>query len=228
MSNYKGKFDHLINNLERISSENSIFNEESEHKAFLSLNQGNLNEWLDKLLPNTRLVIEPKIMGTSIVIQYINGQIIKAFNKNRENITNKVKLLKCIPENLPINKNIEIGGVVYDEKKKSIHNNHRKRLRPQQAPIERKGYKFCAFQIFHCKINHFEALKELKNLNFEIPQTEFTNFNSDIHIYRQYWKEGKLFKSYPTNGIVAKINSRKLQKYIEKNNLSIHWAFAIN
>ena len=67
-----------------------------------------------------------------------------------------------------------------------------------------------------------------KHLNFEIPQTQFTNFISDFEIYLQCWKEGKLFTSYPTNGLVLKINSRKLQKYLGENNLSIPWAYSIN
>ena len=91
-----------------------------------------------------------------------------------------------------------------------------------------KRLKFCAFQICQCNINHFQSLQELKHLNFEIPQTQFTNFISDIEIYLQCWREGKLFTSYPTNGLVLKINSRKLQKYLGENNLSIPWAYAIN
>ena len=91
-----------------------------------------------------------------------------------------------------------------------------------------KRFRFCAFQIFHCNINHFQSLQELKNLNFEIPQTQFTQLISDIEIYLQCWKEGKLFKNYPTSGIVLKINSRKLQKYLGENNLSINWAYSIN
>ena len=76
-------------------------------------------------------------------------------------------------------------------------------------------------------MNHFQSLQELRHLKFEIPENEFTNFISDIEIYLQFWKEGKLFKSYPTSGIVLKINSRKLQKQLGENNLSMNWAYAI-
>jgi hypothetical protein len=34
-------------------------------------------------------------------------------------------------------------------------------------------------------------------------------------MYRQFWKEGKLFSSYPTDGIVLSVNSRKLQKQLD-------------
>ena len=49
--------NHLIRNLERISPENSIFNYKSGRKAFLSLGQGNIREWLETFLPNTRIIL---------------------------------------------------------------------------------------------------------------------------------------------------------------------------
>ena len=56
-------FDHLLNNLERTSFKNSIFNYEPGRRAFLSLGKGSVSKWLDTLLPNTRLILEPKIIG---------------------------------------------------------------------------------------------------------------------------------------------------------------------
>ena len=222
------KFDHLISNLERISPEESIFNYKTGRNAFLSLGQGNIREWLDTLLPNTRLIIEPKIIGSSIGIRYIKGKLNKAINKNSIDITEKIKAIRSIPKTISIKNTLEIQGVLFDDEKPSYKNHEIEFIRVQQTPKEEKRLKFCAFQIFHCKINQFQALQELKSLNFEIPQTQFTNFISDFEIYLKCWKEGKLFKSYPTNGIVLKINSRKLQKDLGQNNLSIHWAYAVN
>ena len=220
--------DHLIRNLERIHQETSIFNYKSGRKAFLSIGEGNIREWLEKLLPNTRIILEPKIIGSSIGIQYINGRLNKAINKNSEDITERVRSLKNIPKNLQIKSRIEIRGILYDDKNTSNKNNETEVIRIQNSKQHLKSLSFCAFQIFHCNINHFQSLQELKQLNFEIPQTQFTNFISDIEIYLQCWKDGNLFKRYPTNGIVLKINSRKLQKYLGENNLYINWAYAIN
>ena len=220
--------NHLIRNLERISPENSIFNYKSGRKAFLSLGQGNIREWLETFLPNTRIILEPKIIGSCIGIQYINGELSKAINKNSQNITERVRSLKNIPKSLPIKNRIEIQGVLYDDKFLSTRKNESKFIETQNFKPKIERHRFCAFQICHCKINHFQSLQELKHLNFEIPQTQFTNFISDIEIYLQSWREGKLFTSYPTSGLVLKINSRRLQIYLEENNLSIHWAYAIN
>ena len=73
------KFDHLINNLERISTTNSLFNNNSGKKGLLSPTEGNHRKWLDKLLPNTSLILEPNIIGSSIAILYKNGTTGNAF-----------------------------------------------------------------------------------------------------------------------------------------------------
>ena len=224
----KSKFEHLIKNLDRIPLQNSIFNFESGRKAFLKLGHGNPREWLEDLLPNTRLILEPKIIGSIIGIQYINGSLNKGINVNSGDITEVINTISTIPKKIAIKKRIEIQGVLYDKEKKKFDKNKRKIfLITQNTQNEINRLNFCAFHIFHCKINHFQALKELKKLCFEIPDTQFTNFISDIEIYRQYWIEGMLFQNYPTSGIVLKINSRKLQKYLGENNLSINWAYAI-
>ncbi len=220
--------DHLIRNLERISLENTIFNYNSGGKALLSLGQGNVHEWLESLLPNTRIILEPKIIGSDIGIQYFNGKVNKAINKNNQDITESVRSLKNIPQIIPIKNRIEIRGVLYDDENTlNKKNNNAEFMEILKFKSNLKRMRFCAFQIFHCNINHYQSLQELKHLNFEIPETQFTNFTSDVEIYLQCWKEDKIFKSYPTNGIVLKINSRKLQKYLGENNLSKHWAYAI-
>ena len=221
------KFNHLITNLERTSSEDSIFNYDSGMKAFLSLGQGNISEWLEKLLPNTRIILEPKIVGSSIGIQYINGNLNKVINENSGDITEDINSLINVPKKIPIKKRLEIIGVLYQNEYTSDKKNT-ELLDSQRTLSERNEIKFCAFHIFHCRINQYQALQELQKLNFEIPETHFTNFISDIEIYLQCWKEGKLFKSYPTSGIVLKINSRKLQRNLGENNVSSHWAYAIN
>ncbi len=220
--------DHLIRNLDRISPGNSIFNYKSGRKAFLSLGEGNIREWMVSLLPNTRIIIEPKIIGQNIGIQYIDGKLSKAINENSGVITESVMSLSNIPKSLPIKQRIEIRGVLYDDEIKSNKNVETKFIGSQKCNPQKEKIRFCAFQIFHCNINHFQALQELKSLNFEIPKTQFTRYISDIDIYLQCWKQGKLFNCYPTNGIVMIINSRKLQKYLGENNLSINWAYSIN
>ena len=227
MKKEKEIYDHLINNLERITFKGSIFNYESGRSAFLLLGQGNIHDWLDALLPNTRLILEPKIDGYSIAVQYMNGKLNKAINENSVDITKDIRKIKSIPKNIPIEQRLEIRGILYRTRPKSdINNKDLININNELGGIT--DLIFIAFQIYHCKINHFPALLELKKLNFHIPETQFTKNLSDIEIYRQCWKEGKLFKMYPSSGIILKINSKKLQNILGENNLSLNWAYVIN
>ena len=87
---------------------------------------------------------------------------------------------------------------------------------------------FCAFQILNSKLNQYESKKSLSKLGFTIPQDISCTFTSQVQVFRKQWIEGKLFRKYPTDGIVVKINSRKLQLIREKSNLDYpYWQVAI-
>ncbi len=89
-----------------------FLNYEYGRRAFLKLGQGNLREWLEKLLPNTRLILELKIIGPTIGIQYINGLLNKAINVNSEDITEEVNTISSIPRKVAIKKNRNTGSTI--------------------------------------------------------------------------------------------------------------------
>ena len=146
--------DHLIRNLRRISPENSIFNYEPGRKAFLSLGQGNIREWLEIFLPNTRIILEPKIIGSIIGIQYINGELNKVINKNSQDITESIRSLKIIPKCLPIKNRLEIQGILYDGNNLSTRKNETEFIDIQNFISQSKRLKFCAFQICPVSYTH--------------------------------------------------------------------------
>ena len=87
---------------------------------------------------------------------------------------------------------------------------------------------FCAFQIINTRTNEYDSLVYLRKLGFTIPEIFEANRTSQIETFRQDWKSGKLFANYPTDGIVVKINSRKLQLLLETSHeINSHWQMAI-
>ena len=91
-----------------------------------------------------------------------------------------------------------------------------------------EGISFCSFQILNSRLNQHEAKKHLKKLGFSTPKDVYCNFTSQVQIFRKQWLDKKLFTEYPTDGIVVKINSRKLQLIREKSYGTYpHWAMAI-
>ena len=76
---------------------------------------------------------------------------------------------------------------------------------------------FCSFQIINGRLNQHESLIYLKKLGFTITEYKSLKFTSQVEILRKKWADKKLFTNYPTDGIVFKINSRKLQLLREKS-----------
>ena len=68
---------------------------------------------MEELLPNKRLILEPKIIGSDIGIQYIEGKFNKAINENSEDITESINYVSSIHKIIPIKSRLEIRGVIY-------------------------------------------------------------------------------------------------------------------
>ena len=90
------------------------------------------------------------------------------------------------------------------------------------------GSEMCIRDRLNGRLNQYETLNYLKKCGFSTPESYFTNHTSEIQIYKKNWLDRKIFAKYPTDGIVIKINSRKLQllreKSLSKNN---EWQYAI-
>ena len=87
---------------------------------------------------------------------------------------------------------------------------------------------FCCFQILNGIINQYETLNLLKKCGFNSPNYYTTNFISQVEFYRKEWLNGRIFSNYPNDGIVIKINSRKLQYLRETNYFKRQeWQYAI-
>ena len=212
------QFDKLEANLYRVNPEANYFTK----KTILplpSLPKDSIDDFLNGLLPDTRLIIEPKIDGCAIAVQYIDGNLVKAIARKGGDVTNKIKDIPDVPSKIKVKGLIQIRGELFAP---AEHN------RPSYSQRQAGGYlraaasksdhlSFCSFQIINGRLNQFESLKYLKKLGFSVPATKQCNFTSEVNLYRKLWSEGKLFADYPTDGIVVKINSRKLQLLREKS-----------
>ena len=223
------QFDKLEANLYRVNPEANYFTK----KTILplpSLPKDSIDEFIEGLLPDTRLIIEPKIDGCAIAIQYIDGNLVKAIARKGGDVTNKIKDIPDVPSKIKVKGLIQIRGELYAP---AEHN------RPSYSQRQAGGYlraaasksdhlSFCSFQIINGKLNQHDSLQYLKKLGFTIPEYKSCNFTSQVEMYRKQWNDGQLFNNYPTDGIVVKINSRKLQLIREKSYETYpHWQMAI-
>ena len=217
----------LERNLIRIHPERNYFSPKN-NLNLPELPKGDYKSFLSGLLKKTRLCIEPKIKGSSIAIQYIEGKLFKAISKKGIDVTFKMKELRNIPKNIPIKRDFQVRGELYIPNQTSEFS----RIIVNKYLLGEKliGNKilFSCFQILNGKINQYETLNFLKKCGFSSPNYYTTNFISQVEFYRNEWLNGRIFYNYPNDGIVIKINSRKLQLIREKSFSSLKdWQYAI-
>jgi len=86
-------FDQLERNLLRTDPQLNYFDQRS-NLLLPSLANDNYKDFLSTLLENTRLSIQPKIVGCAIAIKYINGKFNKAITRKGFDVSSKIKKIK--------------------------------------------------------------------------------------------------------------------------------------
>ena len=222
------QFDQLEKNLLRIDPDCDYF---TNKKALTlpSLTKDRIDEFIEGLWPDTRLLIQPKIDGCAIAIKYVDGKLEKAISRKGVDVTNKIKQVKDVPKEINIRSSFMVRGELFTEQEapsysQRIASGYLRSGHDQPNP----KISFCSFQIINTRTNEYESLIYCRELGFTIPKFVEANRTSQIELYRQAWLNGKLFNEYPTDGIVVKINSRKLQLLREKSQgVYPYWQMAI-
>ena len=223
--------DDAFEQLEKIfipfCPESDYFNRKN-NRLLPKLAKENYKQFLGSLLTKTRLSIQPKIDGCAIAIRYINGNFNKAITKKGFDVSSKIIQIKNVPNFIPIKRDFQIRGELYPPNQVAGISKRitRKYLNDKKRIGE--SLSFCCFQIHKGRLNQYETLNYLKKCGFSTPESYYTNHTSEIQIYEKNWLERKIFAKYPTNGIVIKINSRKLQLLREKSlSQNNEWQYAI-
>ena len=223
------QFDQLEKNLERINPKSDYFIAKN-NLILPSLPKDQLKEFLDGLLNKTRLIIEPKIDGCAIGLQYQDGVLTKAISRKGKDVTNKLREVPDVPLTIKVKGLLQVRGELFAPSEYE---------RPSFSQRQASGYlraadnrsdhlSFCCFQILNGRLNQYDSLVYLKKLGFTMPENHFCNYTSGLEMFRKNWQDKKLFSNYPNDGIVIKINSRKLQLLREKSyGVYPHWQIAI-
>ena len=220
-------FDKLEKNLLRIEPNCDYFNEKNK-LVFPPLKRDSIDNFLKGLLPDTRLLIEPKIDGCAIALQYRDGNLEKAILRTGEDITSKIIEVKDIYNRLPIRGIFQVRGELYlpNQTRNASKKITSGLLKDKDFFDERLT--FCCFQIINSRLNQHESKKHLSKLGFSVTRDIYCKFTNQVKVFSKRWLECNFFGKYPIDGIVIKINSRKLQLIREKSNLDYpYWQIAI-
>jgi len=223
------QFDQLEKNLERINPKSDYFIAKN-NLVLPSLPKDQIKEFLEGLLNKTRLIIEPKIDGCAIGLQYQDGILTKAISQKGKDFTNKLREVPDVPNNIKVKGLFQVRGELFapSEYERSGYSQRLASGYLRAADSRRDHLSFCCFQILNGRLNQYDSLVYLKKLGFTIPENHFCNYTSGVEMFRKNWQDKRLFSNYPNDGLVIKINSRKLQLLREKSyGIYPHWQMAI-
>ena len=196
------QFDQLEKKLLRIDPNCDYFNK--KNKLFLpSLPKDEIKQFLEGLLPDSRLLIEPKIDGCAIAIKYKDGKFDSAINRKGIDVSRKIEQVQDVPKEINIRSSFVVRGELFTEQEAPSYSQ-----RIASGYLRSGDYQpnpkisFCSFQIINTRTNEYESLSYFRELGFTIPETVEANRTSQVELYRQAWKSGKLFAEYPIDGIV--------------------------
>lgn len=197
-------------------------------------------------------VVEPKIDGLSVVLQYENGILTKGATRGNgvvgEDVTQNIKTIKTIPLNITNKSPLDVRGEVYIPKQKFLELN---RLQEQSGGVifanprnaaagslRQLDSKITATRpldmfIFNIQYtrnstfkSHSEGFEYLKNLGFKIAEHQICSSVEEIAAACDTWEEKRKELPYDIDGLVIKVNHLEQRKQLGEKAKSPRWAIA--
>ena len=206
------KFDILEKKLYEMHPDSDYFTNR-DALPLPSLEKDTIEDFIEDLPDFTQVIIQPKLDGCAVAIEYRDGIIHKAITRKGKDITRKMTNVHSVPLSIPTKDTIQIRGELYT---KNVAGNVSQRIAAgylrSKSFIPNVNLTFSAFQIINTNMDQFTELQFLRlSLGFNVPSWSLTEV---VHIekYRRSWLNKNLYCGTPTDGIVVKINDYKLQQ----------------
>ena len=202
------KFDILEKKLYEMHPNSDYFTNK-DALPLPSLEKDPIEEFIEGLHKDTDIVIEPKIDGCAVAIEYRNGKIHHAITRKGKDITDKMTKIKSVPLTVPTKDTMQIRGELYAQKEKGNVSQHMAAVYLRSKSLDPNvKLAFCAFQIINAEINQWDVLSLLLKLGFHTIRSYSKVPAWSIKEEYKYWYKN----DFPTDGVVLKINDYKLQQ----------------
>ena len=208
------QFDELEKKLFSLKPESDYF---KQKLVLPSLPKGTFDEFIKGLDPKTLIVVQPKIDGVAVAIEYKDGKINKAITRKGKDITHKMIRIQTVPLRVRTKKTLLIRGELYNVNAF----NEPARSQRMAAGYLRSGsfvphedLIFSAFEIMNLNMDEVQVKRYLANMEFNVVDTlagSICKIQPDKDLIFPI-----MFGNYPTDGVVVKINFRKEQIAREK------------
>ena len=201
------KFDILEKKLYEMHPDSDYFTNR-DALPLPSLEKDTIEYFIEGLHKDTDIVVEPKIDGCAVAIEYRDGILHKAITRKGKDITRKMTNVHSVPLSIPIKDTIQIRGELYT---KDVAGNVSQRIAAgylrSKSFIPNLNLTFCPFQIINAKINQWDVFLLLKKLGFKVFNRSLVPAWSLKDSHKEWFRN-----ELPTDGIVVKINDYKLKQ----------------
>ena len=241
----KSRFPKVAHSTPMISLENSY--DCDDIRRFLNRVKENGSE---------DVIIESKLDGLSLALIYRKGRLVKAITRGDgkvgEDVLQNALQIRGIPERIYPEADIEVRGEVImsykafnDENKLREENKVELAANPRNLAagtlrsldpsiVKSRRLDFFAYFLMPSSfgwISQMKSLNKLKELGFRVYPTSVVMKTNDIDsimkFIETYDKENREYKpEYPEDGLVIKVNDRKLWDKIGSNSKAPKWAVA--
>ena len=200
------------------------------------------NEWYMQLPEKPIMVVQPKIDGIAIGLRYVDGKLTEALTKRNRCVMDWIKGVHSIPKQLK-RKSIgvvEVHGEIWGFPKDSQDERTPQSIAAVSAKYKKEAgsrSKFAAYKLVGSLTNESQAMEDLRRHGFDVPETYVCTKPAEVNKIHQKWLDGheserqpfdnKIFKGWPTDGLVAKVFDQKLQRKLGAGFECPNWAIAL-
>ncbi|HRZ18945.1 MAG TPA: hypothetical protein P5136_02720 [Methanofastidiosum sp.] len=249
------EFDRLEQELKRLDPNNPYFQQvgapveggkKIKHsKRMMSLQNtrtaSDVRRWANKYFTSSPVDIlsQPKVDGVSITCKYKNGELkyiaTRGDGEIGKNVSHLKKYVKDIPQQIPIDTEIEIRGEAYLPKDtelkdgKSLRNMAAGLINRKANQEDLKYLRFVAYDIVGLPVrSEEEKIRTLKTIATNVITYEKIGSFDDIQkIYNEYVEKKREQLPYVIDGVVLKINKLDDQnKLPRESGHHPNWAMA--
>jgi len=215
------EFDILEKQLLAINPDSDYFTNKNA-LPLPSLEKDPIEDFLDGLDQDDKIVIEPKIDGCAVAIEYRKGKIHHAITRKGKDITDKMIRIRTVPLTVPTKDTMQIRGELYADLGygQIKPGDGAKSQRIAAGYLRSKSFdpnptlKFTSFQIINAEINQWDELYLLSKMDLKQHNCSLIAVKTLIQSFEIH--QGDIINWYktelPTDGIVVKINDYKLRQ----------------
>jgi len=206
-----------------------------------------LKSFVDRVVKNSEVhdinyVLEPKIDGLAISLNYSNGQLVQAVTRGDgtrgEDVTANIRTIKNVPLSIDYHLELEVRGEIFMHRSdftllegfanpRNAAAGSLRQLDPE-ITAQRKLDIFCyAVVARDWADSHYQSLNKLKDLGFPVNENiQKVDSLEQILKFCQQFGDKRKELDYDTDGVVIKVDQKRVQDELGNTSKFPRWAIA--